>query len=306
MSTTNDVLYHMGGVPVHGEMTTGSCFFVHSGTGSDGNTGKKPSAPFKTMDKATNSCTANKNDIVYVMPNHTEDLATATAWVPDVAGVQYIGIGMGSDMPNLTFSETTSIINVGGESNTFRNFRFTANKSAIVVAVEVGAHHATFDGCTWEIGATSTFDFLTAVSIDSYDFLTVKNCRFHAKNATAGALQAIHMDAADFCIIENNLFTGDYSLTVIANHSTDAAGVSLLIADNNIYNDDTATTAGGGISLRSACTGIIKGNYIGSLSTGIAADPQILDPGSCLMFENYVCNAIDHYGSQALTGTAST
>ena len=157
MSVTNDVLFHMGGVPVHGEMTTGSVFFVDSVTGSDGNTGKKPSKPFKTMDKATNSCTANKGDIVYVMPNHTEDLATATAWVPDVAGVQYIGIGVGSDMPNLTFSQTVSIINVGGASNVFRNFRFTANIDAIVVAVEIGAHYVTFDSCIWEIGDTSTY-----------------------------------------------------------------------------------------------------------------------------------------------------
>ena len=62
----------MGGVPVSGAFTTGKCWFVNSEIGSDGNTGKKPTQAFATLDKATNMCTANKGDIVYIMPNHNE------------------------------------------------------------------------------------------------------------------------------------------------------------------------------------------------------------------------------------------
>ena len=305
MSTTNDVLYHMGGVPVHGDMTTGSCFFVSSVTGSDGNTGKKPSKPFATLDKATNMCTANKHDIVYIMPNHAETIASATTFVPDVAGVQYIGIGMGADAPELTFSATGSQIIVSGGNNTFRNIRFVAGISAVVLGVSVTVSHVTFDRCTWDFGA-NTYDFVQMLSNTDYDYMTVRNCRFIAENATAGADTAIKLDATDHVIIENNFFSGDYAVAVIASHSTDAAGKSIMILDNKIYNDDAASTCGAGISLRCAFTGVISGNMVGALSTGIAADPQYLDPGSCLMFENYVTNAIDHYGSQALTGTAST
>lgn len=305
MSVTNDVLFHMGGVPVHGDFTTGSVFFVDSTTGSDGNTGKKPTQAFATLDKATNACTANKHDIVYIMPNHAETIASATSWVPDVAGVQYIGIGMGSDTPELTFSATGSQVIVSGGNNLFRNIRFIAGISAVTLGVSVTVSHVAFDNCVWDF-STTEFDFVQMISNTDYDYMTIENCRFIAENATAGAATAIKLDATDHVVIRNNFFSGDYSYSVIAAHSTDAAGKSAMIIDNKIYNDDTDSTCGAGISLRCAFTGIISGNHVGALSTGIAADPQYIDPGSCLQFENYVCNAIDHYGSQALTGTAST
>ena len=307
MSTTQDVAYHMGGVPVHGVFTTGSVFFVSSVTGSDGNTGKKPTQAFATLDKATNACTANKNDIVYIMPNHAETIAGATTWVPDVAGVQYIGVGLGADAPELTFSATGSIIPVSGGNNLFKNIRFVAGISAIVMGVDVLASHVTFDGCVWDFGA-SGYDFIKMLECDSFDYMTVKNCRFIAQNATAGADMAIHLDASDHVVIQDNLFSGDFAFSVIASKTTDAAGVSTMILDNNIYNDDADTTNAGAIALACAFTGIISGNKLGTLSTGVAADPGGIgiDPGSCLMFENYVCTQIDHYGVISLTGTATT
>jgi hypothetical protein len=44
---------------------------------------------------------------------------------------------------------------------------------------------------------------------------------------------------------------------------------------------------------------------VGWLSKAAEGDIAI-DPGSCLMFENYVCNAIDEYGVQTLIGAASS
>jgi hypothetical protein len=304
MSTTNDILYHMGGVPVHGEFTTGSVFFVDSVAGSDGNTGKKPSQAFATLDKATNSCTANKNDIVYIMPNHAETISSSAIWVPDVAGVRYIGIGLGADAPELTFSATTSKIIVSGGNNLFQNIRFVAGVSAVVLGVDVTAHHVTFDGCTWDF-STTAFDFVWMLACDSYDYLTVKNCRFIAENATAGADAAIRLDAADHCTITHNHFSGDFALAPIMSKTTDAAGKSLWITDNGIYNDDTGSTYGGGIALRCAFTGTIARNTIAWLCKDGESDTAI-DPGSCLMFENYVATAIDEYGVATLIGTGTT
>lgn len=301
MSTTNDVLYHMGGVPVHGEFTTGDVYFVDSVSGSDGKTGKKPTQAFATLDKATNSCTANNNDIVYIMPNHAETIAAATTWVPDVAGVHYIGVGLGADAPELTFSATGSQVIVGGANSLFRNIRFVAGISAVSLGVDVQADHVTFDSCTWDF-STTAYDFVWMLACDSYDYLTVKNCRFIAENATAGADAGIRLDAADHAVIENNLFTGDFALAAIISKTTDAAGKSAMIMDNNIYNDDATSTYGGGIALRSAFTGIIARNMVGSLSTAVAP----IDPGSCLMFENYVSAAVDHYGVNSIAGSAGT
>jgi len=306
MTLHQDMIYALGGVPVLGEMTTGKVWFVHSvRTNKTGNNGKKPSQAFATLDEATNACTANNNDIVYIMPNHAETIASATTWAPDVAGVQYIGIGLGSDAPELTFSATSSQIIASGENSLFRNIRFIAGISAVAKGVAVTAAHVTFERCTWDFGA-NTYDFVEMLACHDVDYLTVSKCRFIAENATAGAAMAVHLDGSDHARIEDNLFTGDYSITVVGTHSTDAVGKSVMILGNNIYNDDTASTYGAGISFRVAFTGVIARNMVGCLSSGIAADPATIDPGSCMMFENYVQWQIDHYGVATLMGIATT
>jgi len=306
MTTYGDQVYQYGGMPIGGEMTTGSVFFVSSvRTGMKGNDGSKPTKAFATLDEATNACTANKNDIVYIMPNHAETISGATTWVPDVAGVQYIGIGLGADAPELTFSATGSRIPISGGNNMFRNIRFISSVSAVVMGVDVLASHVAFENCTWDFDESGD-DFLIMLECDSFDYLTVKNCRFIAENAIGGAASAIHLDASDHVRIEDNLFTGDYSYSVIESKSSDAVGKSVMVLGNNIYNDDTASTAGAGISFRCAFTGVIARNMVACLSSGIAADPPTIDPGSCLMFENYVAWQIDHYGVSTLMGTAST
>ncbi|CAN8142617.1 hypothetical protein THIOSC15_490002 [uncultured Thiomicrorhabdus sp.] len=303
MTTHSDQIFQYGGMPVGGEMTTGDVYFVSSVTGSDGNLGKKPSQPFATLDKATNSCTANKNDIVYIMPNHAETISGTTTWVPDVAGVRYIGIGLGADAPELTFSATSSLLTISGGNNIISNVRVVAGISAIVVGVRIGADHVTLDRCTWDF-STTDFDFLTMLDIDAFDYCTVQNCRFIAENATAGANAAIRVDDTHHTVIRNIIITGDYAVGAINNYGTDALGNALMVVDNLIYNDDTASTYGGAIHLANAFTGMIARNMI----THLNADDLglCIDPGSCQMFENYVAEAVDKYGIATGCGTAAT
>jgi len=301
MTTFGDQVYQYGGMPVGGVMTTGNVFFVSSVTGSDGNNGKKPSQAFATLDKATNACTANKNDIVYIMPNHAETISGSTTWVPDIAGVQYIGVGLGADAPELTFSATGSTIDVTGANSLFKNIRFIAGISAVVEGIDVGANHVTFENCTWDFSSTG-YDFVKMIDFTSADYCTVKNCRFIAENATAGSERGVHFEAADHLIVEGCLFTGDYSAAPIT--STDAdVSKSVLILNNRIYNDDTAST-NGGIRLIAASTGMIAHNMIAWLNDD--EGDKVIDPGSCIMFENYTATAIDTYALATLHGTAAS
>jgi hypothetical protein len=302
MSTTNDVLYHMGGVPVHGEFTTGDVYFVHSvRANKTGNNGKHPNKAFATLDEATNACTANHNDIVYIMPNHTEELA-ATTWVPDVAGVQYIGVGTGADAPALNFPATTSIVTVTGGNNVFRNIHFYASTASVVTALDCDTvNHVRVDNCVFDYGSTSGDGFLIAIDIDGSDHITVENCRFTEETAGGIAAKAIRLATCDHVHIKNNTITGDYSSAAILGET--GAGVGLMIMDNMIYNDDTAAGSNG-IDLNVAFTGMIARNMISSLfATGGDA---IIDPGSCQMFENYIATLVNTYGAATLVGAAST
>lgn len=60
---------------VNETLTTGSIFFVHSGTGVNAlGGGRNPDAPLATLDYAIGLCTANKGDMIFVMPGHAETL----------------------------------------------------------------------------------------------------------------------------------------------------------------------------------------------------------------------------------------
>lgn len=306
MTTFGDMVKQFGGAPVSGDFTTGNVFFVDSVNGNDtGHSGKTPSQAFATLDTATNACTANNHDIVYIMPNHAETISSATTWIPDVAGVQYIGIGVGADAPELTFSATSSQVAITGGNNVFRNIRFVAGVGNIVAGVSVvSTNHVTIDSCVWDYGTTA-YEFVWGLSLDTANYVTVKNCRFIAELDTTGASSAIRLDACKFLTIQRNQFIGEYGKSAIESATTEAASTGIMILDNDIYNTDTAGTYGGGIALRCACTGIIARNMVGWL-TGLGSAQPVIDPGSCMNFENYVCSLVDRYAVANLHPATAT
>ena len=66
--------------------------------GSDGNDGTYQ-RPFGTIDYAVGRCTANRGDVIYVMPGHSETIGAAAAVDFDVAGITVIGLGRGALQP---------------------------------------------------------------------------------------------------------------------------------------------------------------------------------------------------------------
>ena len=83
--------------------STGSRFFVSSGTGTDGaGYGRSPDSPVATIDYAVSLCTASKNDVIIVMPGHAETVSAAGGLDLDVAGITIIGVGSGGLQPTVT------------------------------------------------------------------------------------------------------------------------------------------------------------------------------------------------------------
>jgi hypothetical protein len=276
--------------------TTGSVFFVHSGTGSNGNPGIEPSKPRATIDSAVGLCTANKGDIIIVMEGHSENISAATSLVVDVAGVSIIGLGRGRLRPQLHFTNTAGTIEMDAANTRLSNVVLLASVSAVVVGINVDADGVMLDNL--EFGYVDTGDdFVTMVDVDAFDYAEIVNCRFLTE-AAAGAAEAIRLDDCHFVRILDNWFSGNWSDSVIVGEG--ALGTDLLLAGNLMYNGDTG--AANGIDLNVAFTGLISNNRIGTLHA--AAVAELLDPGSCLCTENYASNAIDEYGV-ILPGSAS-
>jgi hypothetical protein len=271
-------------------------FFVHSGTGSNGNPGIEPSKPRATIDSAVGLCTANKGDIIIVMEGHSENISAATSLVVDVAGVTIIGLGRGRLRPQLHFTNTAGTIEMDAANTRLSNVVLLASVSAVVVGINVDADGVMLDNL--EFGYVDTGDdFVTMVDVDAFDYAEIVNCRFLTE-AAAGAAEAIRLDDCHFVRILDNWFSGNWSDSVIVGEG--ALGTDLLLAGNLMYNGDTG--AANGIDLNVAFTGLISNNRIGTLHA--AAVAELLDPGSCLCTENYASNAIDEYGV-ILPGSAS-
>lgn len=282
-----------GGIPP----TTGSYFFVHSGTGAASNDGLTADTPLATIDQAINKCTANQGDVIVVMPGHSENISAATSLVCDVAGVQIVGLGRGRNRPQLHFTNTAGSIEMDAANTRLSNMVLLASVSAVVVGINVDADNVILDNL--EFGYVDTGDdFVTMMDIDAFDYATVQGCRFLTE-AAAGAEQAIRIDDCHFVRIVDNWFSGNWSDSAIVGEG--ALGTDLLLARNLIYNGDTGDA--NGIDINVAFTGLIVDNRIGTLYA--AAVANLLDPGSCLCMNNLAVNAIDEKGIELPT-TAST
>ena len=121
---------------------TGAVFYVNNATtgllsgaigGSNGNNGTSPLTPFATLDYAIGQCSANRGDTIYLLPGHAENVAAATALT--IAGVRYIGLGVGDARPTITFTTANTAPYSSAVANLyFENIVFVANFLSIAAA----------------------------------------------------------------------------------------------------------------------------------------------------------------------------
>lgn len=265
--------------------TTGSVFFVHSGTGSNSNSGLEPTRALATIDAAVDKCTASKGDIILVMPGHAENISAATTLVVDKAGVHIIGLGTGRNRPVLTFTNTAGSIELDAANCLVRNLVLVASVSAVVVGVNVDANDITLEQIEFNFDETGD-DFVTMIDADTVSRFTCQGCRCVAEE-TAGCAEAIRLDTAHYTSIIGCYFSGDYTDSVIVGEG--AASIEMVIADNTIYNSDA--TAGNCVDLNVACTGILARNSMATAYAG--AEDNVFDPGSCQSIQNFVSGGTD-------------
>ena len=82
---------------------------VGAKAGSDSNAGTRLQ-PFSTIDYAIGKCTANRGDIIFVMPGHSETITAASAIDLDVAGVRLIGLGHGAKMAEIEYNHADATV----------------------------------------------------------------------------------------------------------------------------------------------------------------------------------------------------
>lgn len=251
----------------------GSIFFVHSGTGTDAaGYGDNPDKPVATIDYAVALCTADKGDVIYVLPGHNEGLGNAQIDL-DVAGISVIGLGRGASAPRIDFDHANASIDIGANGVTVKNLRLLPSVTDVLIAVDVEASvtDTVLDGLEslpGEDGA-GVDEFALTVDIKAGCTRTVvQNCTFSQHASAAGVLACVRLTgASDQCIVRNcTMWTAGAGLIAPINGLTTLS--TRLLIDNCILTTDAEP----GIELLTGTTGIISSTYIfGDLATIAAA-----------------------------------
>lgn len=258
------------GVPIFGnkrnDIITGNVRFVdsnHSAALDAVGYGQSPSQPFATLDFAIGQMTASNNDVIYLMPGHTETLTTVDAVDIDVKGVSVIGLGNGTDRPTFTYTAAAGEIVVGADNVLIENIVCTSSVTGVLLAIDIedGVNYCTIRNCQFDVVAANTDEFNATIH------LTNNNTGCVIENNVidmqlGGALAGIHIDAAAAnIVIRGNRIHGDYSAACILSDTT--LSTELLIQSNILQNGDT-----GGmntlpcIQLLTLTTGIIMNNVV--------------------------------------------
>jgi hypothetical protein len=268
-------------------LATGSRFYVDSNTGTDqAGSGRSPDDPVATVDYAVGLCTASKGDIVYVMPGHVEDLVAATSCAVDVAGVQIIGMGVGSLQPTFTLkTATTATIAVTAANVRIKNIKVISDLADVAAGItaSAAADGLLVEDC-WFTDGAETKELVIGISCAAAcDRVIIRNCRFQTVDSGGCASAVKFVGASANSEIYNNYMHGDYSVACI--DGVTAGGTFMLIRDNVLWNTDAA--AGLVVSLHADTTGA----FVRNLMYGGKNGTSPYSAAGVLASENYGTNA---------------
>lgn len=275
------------GIPLIGTgpvFTTGNVFFVGSTvTGaSDGNDGLAPNKALATIDAAVGKCTASNGDHIIVMPGHVETVTAAGGLDLDVAGITIIGIGSGTQRPQINFTTAVGAdMDVDAANITMRNFRFTGGIDALTGPIDVNAADFTLtDFVTQDVTGQAT-DFI--VTDDNCDRLFISNWR-HLGAAAAGADTAITLVGGDDWVIENFEIYGNFAVAAIENVTTAANRVRIGGGSRSCYiwTENAADVA---ITMAAASTGHIGPSINIMLQDNAANITEAVVGAACQFFQ---------------------
>ena len=313
MSTANYPNGFAEGVTIRGVPLTvahpGEVFWVNStsvlpkrGVGGQAGGPGTYKQPFATITQAIAACTANRGDIVMVMPGYTETIAAAAGEAWNVAGVAIIGLGGGSLKPTFTFNGVVGAdIDISAANVSVYNFRFVSGLANITNALDITGANVTVDSCEFMASAAGTGMNISATASAAAYGIHFTNNTINFESSIAGVSVTDVPNHGFLCQADNAVITGNWILGSYATAAigSTSAGEGLLITDNSIFN--IGSVAAGGISMHASATGLAARNMIRvTYATNITTLITAAAMGQC---ENYLNNATAESGGKL---TAST
>lgn len=250
--------------------------------------------PFNTIEYAFSRCTANRGDVIAVMPGHIETVTAAAGLEFDVAGVAVVGLGSGNKRAMVKFTTaTTADVNITANNISVYNIEFQSGIADLASAIDVsGVTGLSFDSCYFTQGS-ATLDF-----VDMIDFATgaadisFTNCRFIGNSADNDSfITGVDFDGfyMDNCYLAMN--TAQTAVVGLIETSGNATNVE-------IKNCNFRSNVDGALFIDfngAANGGLLVWNMFSSIDAAGAVTAGIDFTGGHV-FENYVAGEADSYG----------
>lgn len=246
-----------------------------------------------TIAGALAACVANRGDIVFVAPGHTETVVAADGipFTSTSAGVTVIGLGNGSIRPTITYTTAVAAsVDIDQANVTIRNIVFTCGIDAQTAMVNVTSAYVTFDNCEFNTNSGTVGAVVGILTAATATGIKVINSRFLGPATNSGTTTTAQIDhevGVDY-VIENNYFTGKCTQNI-----TNGAAVLRGLIRNNAFVTATGTKS---INMHASSTPFITNNRF-NVPSGTA--PVVAAAG-------FVAGNIYSAAAGVTAGTAST
>lgn len=248
---------------------------------------------------------ANKGDVIYVLPGHTESISAADYFSAGTTASYFsvIGLGNGTNRPAFTWTTATStwlLDTAGVEIVNCRLFLAGAHAagSALTVAapITVSGNNCRIVGCEifWGFDADQIVGDGIIVTGDGFEFI---NNKCLAATAAVPSNTFLTLTGADDCVIRGNWIEGATDATTRGVVDVETTECLRMIVENN-YISNTLANSTIAFSPLASSTGYVAYNRF-FVNSGILPITASL----LYWYENYIVNGAGEAG--ALVGTAS-
>lgn len=244
----------LGGLPLGRDA---KYIYVDSVNGSDNNSGRTVKNAKATLAGGLAIATANKGDVIFLLPGHAETITAAAGSGVTVAGVTIIGTGNGAKRPTFTFTTAVGAsFDVTAANVVIQNVVFTCGIDNQTAMVNVTGADVSFLDCRFDTNSGTVGAALGILTGATATRFRVERCRFLGPATNSGTTTTAQIDhevGVDY-VIRGNYFTGKMTQAI----TNGAAVLRGLIADN-YFVVATGTKA---INMHSSSTPFVVNNRI--------------------------------------------
>jgi hypothetical protein len=186
--------------------------YVRSSGGADYDDQNIITRMYTTLNQALGQCRSGKNDIVLVLPGHTENISSADQMSNLVAGTQIIGLGAGGSRPTFTWTAATSsfLLDVANVrlSNLILNMDPGTGTTTVAAPMTISAAGCQIAGCKIRMGTDANSKVTIGITTTAAaDDLVINGCEIYGATA-AECTTMIQFVGADRLQFNNNTVSG--------------------------------------------------------------------------------------------------